>query len=143
MITEDFFWEKVDGTLRALAQTPVSPDWGRDLLSQIKDQQGVALVVDLEEESFCGIELLAALRQDPATAKLPVLAYGSHEKGDLLAEAGALGAIVVARSTFASSLVRILQDLCTGGEVVPGNRGFPRLDDLSDDDDDDDEQAEF
>lgn len=116
MIAEEFFWEKVDGTLRALTRTPVTPDWAQEVLPQVVADPGVAVVLDLEVEGVQAIELLQGLREDPSTADIPILAYGSHERQDLLQKAEALGAQVVARSTFASSLVRILQELCQNGE---------------------------
>ena len=82
------------------------------MLEQLRAAEPIAMVVDLENEQIEAIEILKSYRANGANAELPILAYASHEREDLLEAATELGAQSVARSTFASSLVRILQNLC-------------------------------
>jgi hypothetical protein len=112
LVAEPFFWGKVESTLRALEKLPVSPDWEGDVEAQLKSQTAIAAVVDLENEDVQAKELLKFLLSQPENQGLSVLAYASYDREDLLNAATALGATAVARSTFASSLVRLLQELC-------------------------------
>jgi len=122
LVAEDFFWEKVDSTLRALAKRPVTPDWGKgEILEQLLQEVGTAAVIDLENESTQGIEVVRALRE-PTDGRepIPVLAYASYDREDLLRAAEQMGAVTVARSTFASSLVRLLQELTVSEDEENG-----------------------
>ncbi len=112
LISEPFFWDKVETTLSALGKLALAPDWEGDVLEQLRAAEPIAMVVDLENEQIEAIEILKSYRANGANAELPILAYASHEREDLLEAATELGAQSVARSTFASSLVRILQNLC-------------------------------
>ena len=112
LIAEPFFWDKVETTLSALGKLALAPDWEGDVLEQLRAAEPIAMVVDLENEQIEAIEILKSYRANGANAELPILAYASHEREDLLEAATELGAQSVARSTFASSLVRILQNLC-------------------------------
>jgi hypothetical protein len=112
LVAEPFFWGKVESTLRALEKVPVSPDWEGDIEAQLKAQRAIAAVVDLENEEVQAKELLRFLLAQPENQGLSVLAYASYDREDLLNAAAELGATAVARSTFASSLVRLLQELC-------------------------------
>lgn len=122
LVAEDFFWEKVDSTLRALAKEPVTPDWQGDVSAQVAQVDATAAVVDLENEEIQAIALVKQLRSTEGDAEpLPVLAYASYDREDLLRQAEALGARTVARSTFASSLVRLLQELTADEDSEPEN----------------------
>lgn len=125
LISEPFFWDKVETTLSALGKLAIAPDWEGDVLAQLQSKEPVAMVIDLENERVDSVALLKNYRENGAAAELPILAFASHEREDLLTAATDLGATSVARSTFASSLVRILQNLCAtdpdnGGQAEAG-----------------------
>ncbi|MBC8405909.1 MAG: hypothetical protein H8E15_11820 [Planctomycetes bacterium] len=102
----------METTLTALGKLALAPDWDGDVLAQLQARQPVAMVVDLENDLIDAIFLLKAYKADGCRRDLPILAFASHERDDLLAAATKLGAMAIARSTFASSLVRMLQNLC-------------------------------
>lgn len=113
LVEENFFWEKVESTLRALAKEPFTPDWSGEVAAQVMGMNAQAALVDLENEAIQPLELVRDLRAEDRGDRepLPVLAYASYDREDLLQQAEALGARTVARSTFASSLVRLLQEV--------------------------------
>ena len=111
LISEEFFWNKVSNALVGLEREPRCPDWEGDVKSQILANPGVALVADLEEVRIDTLNLISQLRQEEGIPDLPMLGYCSHEKSELLDAAKALGLEVIPRSTFAASLVRVLNDL--------------------------------
>ena len=106
--------------MSALGKIAMAPDWEGDVLAHLQAHESIAMVVDLENEHLDMVELLKKFRENGAHAELPILAFASHEREDLLTAATDLGATSVARSTFASSLVRILQNLCA---TDPDNDG--------------------
>ena len=126
LVEEDFFWEKVDSTLRALAKEPFTPDWQGDVAAQLRAADGTAAVIDLENEAIQPLELVRELRAESEDRPaIPVLAYASYDREDLLHEAEGLGARTVARSTFASSLVRLLQELTAEDDEAGAGESEP------------------
>ncbi|HEX9793709.1 MAG TPA: hypothetical protein VGC54_06960 [Planctomycetota bacterium] len=112
LVAERFFWDKVEGTLRALEQRPVRPDWATEVFQQMLEAEPAGMVADLENDRVDVLTLIAQMRQNDAMRELPILAYCSHQCHDLIEAADGLGAHVVPRSTFAANLVRLLMDLC-------------------------------
>lgn len=122
LVSDAFFWDKVEGTLRALEKNPRSPEWEEDVFGQVAHEPGVGIVVDLEDEKFEALAVLQQVRDDPRTQGLPILAYCSHLRLDLIDAAEGLGAQVVPRSTFAANLVRLLMDLAGPAESADQGR---------------------
>ena len=122
LVSDPFFWEKVEGTLRALEKRPLSPDWERDVFEQVVVDPGVGMVLDLEDDRFDALGLLRKLHAHDSTQGVPVLAYCSHLRHDLIQAARELGAEVVPRSTFAANLVRLLMDLAGPAESADQGR---------------------
>ena len=71
--------------------------------------------MDLENEAIQALDIVQTLLEQ-GEGGIPVLAYASYDREDLLRAAEELGAMTVARSTFASSLVRLLQELTAEDE---------------------------
>jgi CheY-like chemotaxis protein len=68
------------------------------------------IVVDLHNAQLDPIALIASLKQDPATAHAPVVAYLSHVRVDLKREAEKGGAdLVLPRSVFSQNLIEMLR----------------------------------
>ena len=111
LISEKFFWSKVEGALMGLERTPRLPDWESDVKAQILANPGVALVADLEEERLDVLGLIAELRCQPGFEEIPILGYCSHDQTELHLAAAGLGVEVIKRSTFAASLVHALGEL--------------------------------
>ncbi len=109
LVSEDFFWERIVGTLRALRKDPFTPDWQGDVFEQIASRPALGLVLDLEDGSCNGLSLLRKVLKDKRTRSWTLVVYCSHEAKELQAAATALGLMVVPRSTFAGNLVKILQ----------------------------------
>ena len=109
LVSEDFFWERIVGTLRALRKEPVTPNWEQDVFEQIASRPALGLVLDLEDGAFNGLSVLKKVLKDKRTRGWTLVVYCSHEAKELQAAATALGLMVVPRSTFAGNLVKILQ----------------------------------
>jgi hypothetical protein len=109
LVSEDFFWERVVGTLRALRRNPVTPDWSEEVFEQIASQAAIGAVIDLEDSAFPALSVLKKLLKDKRTRGWTLVVYCSHEAKEVQAAATALGLMVVPRSTFAGNLVKTLQ----------------------------------
>jgi CheY-like chemotaxis protein len=80
----------------------------------------VALVIDLETRSLDAVDLIAGLRADPGTARLPVLGVFGHVNTDVRDRALAAGADHVAtRGEMAMRLDRLM------GRLLPASHAAP------------------
>jgi|TARA_B100000959_G_scaffold88553_4_gene93961 CheY-like chemotaxis protein len=111
LLSEKFFIGKIDPAIQALGWEGRVPDWDGDLLGQLTAPGSIGAVLDLEDENRDNLLLAKELRENKLTANLPILAYSSHEREDLLDAAREIGVTVVIRSTFAANLVRVLMEL--------------------------------
>jgi CheY-like chemotaxis protein len=67
------------------------------------------LVFDLNNAEIPWVDWIPALRADPESESIPLIAFGSHVETDTLARARAAGAqAVLARSRFFTALPEIL-----------------------------------
>ena len=76
-----------------------------------KARSAPALVIlDLNCGSVDPVHLIAALKADPATQKVPLVGYVSHVQGELKVSAQQAGCdMVLARSAFSQNLPQILK----------------------------------
>jgi hypothetical protein len=113
LVSEDFFWERVVGTLRALRKEPHTPQLAdataEAVFEQIADRPAIGAVLDLEDGAFNALSVLRRILKDKRTRGWTLVVYCSHENKELQAAATALGQVVVPRSTFAANLVKVLQ----------------------------------
>lgn len=111
VVDDIFFLAKIQQTARQLrvAVEQLSPDLPEDL----KALGGVnAILLDLNHRSGKAIAVLQALKNNPATSPVPVVAFLSHVQADLAQEARAAGCDrVMARSAFSQQLPALLREL--------------------------------
>jgi CheY-like chemotaxis protein len=85
-------------------------------------REGRLVLVDADSERLPWRAALAALRAEPASAALPVIAFVSHVRADLAAAARAAGASrVLARSAF----VLELPELVARARAAPAEEPVP------------------
>ncbi len=116
----DLLWAtKIKSTAEALGLA-ARPVRNLDMLAaRLADSPVKALMVDLEAGPVA-IELVAHLRghADPATAALPILAFGPHVNVEGLMGAKAAGASsVMARGALNANLPQILTSISAGAAV--------------------------
>jgi CheY-like chemotaxis protein len=94
------------------AQTELRPvRAGDDIVALARASSARLVLLDLDARWLDAPVAIAALKGDPATAHIPVVAYVSHVREDAIAAARAAGADrVLARSAF----VRLLPELLRG-----------------------------
>ena len=112
LVSEPFFRDRVVDTLRALVLEPMVGDWELDqeaFIEAVASTPAQGVVLDLEEKEGDAMAVLRALREDERTADWHWLTFCSHEEEELVEDSARLGIAAVPRSTFASTLVRLLQ----------------------------------
>jgi CheY-like chemotaxis protein len=96
--------EAVGASVRLVRTSP-------ELLSLAHDLSPRLVIIDLDARSLDPVALIRELKADPATAFIPILAYVSHVRADLIDAARLAGVDqVMARGAFARELPNILQD---------------------------------
>ena len=111
VVDDIFFLAKIQQTGRQLGVKvePLAPDALQDRLARDEAQ---AILLDLNHRSGKAIAALQALKNNPATHVVPVIAFLSHVQTDLAQSARAAGCDrVMARSAFSQQLPGLLQDL--------------------------------
>jgi CheY-like chemotaxis protein len=111
-VVEDiFFLAKLQGTARQLGVTvdSIAPDGLQDSLAQ---NGANAILLDLNHRFGKVIAAIEAVKKNPATRAVPVVAFLSHVQTDLAQAARAAGCDrVMARSAFSQQLPQLLQEL--------------------------------
>ncbi len=71
-----------------------------------------ALVIEMDAEGVDAVAILKALRDDPATADLPIAGFCAHTREELIEEAREAGAtIVVSRGAIVRKLTAVVEEL--------------------------------
>ena len=111
-VVEDiFFLAKIQQTARQLGLTveSVAP---AALAERLAPGGAGAILLDLNHRSGKAVALVEALKNDPATRSIPVVAFLSHVQTDLAQAARAAGCDrVLARSAFSQQLPVLLREL--------------------------------
>ena len=110
LIGEDFFRKRTFDAINALAINPMAFEFSDTLLDELVAAQPIGIVVDLEDESFSGLSVLAAIRATPELVDVPYIAYAAFDREDILVSAEALGINHVIRSVYAADLVKMIRD---------------------------------
>src|SRR5262245_4239148 len=91
------------GTDLLLARKP--QDW----LQQARDRKPRLLILDLDTRSLDPVALITETKADPALRDIPLVAYVSHVREDIIGAAENAGADrVLARGAFAKNMQHIL-----------------------------------
>jgi CheY-like chemotaxis protein len=111
VVDDLFFLAKIQQTAKLVGVSieTVAPDKLQECLAQATPR---AIVIDLNVRTGSPVELVRALKNNPATRQLPVLAFLSHVQTDLAQAARAAGCdILLARSAFSQQLPQLLEKL--------------------------------
>ena len=101
-----FFTSKVTGTAQALGLQVDAVDDVASAALRLQAGGVGCVLLDLAAPRVSVTDLLAAM---PASARVPVIAFGSHVNTELLESARAAGAEVMPRSQFSATLPEILR----------------------------------
>lgn len=106
LISQDlFFTSKVTGTAQALGLQVDSVDDIATATARLHAGDIGCILLDLAAPRVTVSDLIAAI---PESARVPIIAFGSHVNVELLEAARAAGAEVMPRSQFSANLPQIL-----------------------------------
>ena len=113
LVDDLFFLAKIRETAKAIGVTVVTGDARRGS-SAIAEVQPQAIFLDLNSRGLPAVDLIQALKADPATRPIRIVGFVSHVQEDLMAAARAAGCdSVMARSAFTHQLSNLLRGLVT------------------------------
>jgi CheY-like chemotaxis protein len=116
LIGEEFFQKRTFDAINALAINPMAFEFSDALLDELVAAQPIGIVVDLENENFSGLSVIAAIRATPELAEVPYVAYAAFDREDIIVSAEALGVNHVMRSVYAADLVKLIQGFLPDSE---------------------------
>jgi len=111
LIEDLIFVAKVRETAKALG---IELAAGNTRLSgaDVATVQPQAILIDLNPSQPAILEWIRALKTDPTTREIPMVAFASHVQSELIARARAAGCDrVLARSAFSQQLPALLREL--------------------------------
>jgi CheY-like chemotaxis protein len=111
-----FFLAKIRETAKAVGITVVTNEArrGSGAIAEVRPQ---AIILDLNSCGLPALDLIRALKSDPATRPIRIVGFVSHVQEELIAAARAAGCdSVMARSAFTRQLPNLLQSLASPGE---------------------------
>ena len=104
------FAARIRGVAEQVGVPVVTLTGGRDVVSRLRAQPPVRLLLDLDARWLDGVGLLRELKADAALRSIDVVAFVSHVREAAIAEARAAGADrVLARSAFVRQLPALLR----------------------------------
>ena len=124
VLVEDlFFLAKIRETAKALDITILTVD-PRHAAAAITDAQPQAIILDLNHRSLPAVDCIRALKANPATRAIRIVAFVSHVQEELITAARAAGCdSVLARSAFTQRLPNLLPSLVNGGHEADKDSG--------------------
>jgi len=113
LVDDLFFLVKIRETAKAVgvAARTIGAGGGP---SAVAEADPLAILLDLNARSFDALAWIRALKADPATSSIRIVAFVSHVQERLIADARVAGCdAVMARSVFAQKLPELLQTIVT------------------------------
>jgi CheY-like chemotaxis protein len=109
VVVEDLiFLSKIQQAAKLVGVTVEPTDPGK-LQERVRRDPPGAVILDLDHRSGLAVDVLRALKSEPATSRVPVVAFLSHVEADLARAARSAGCdVLLARSAFTRELPQLL-----------------------------------
>ncbi len=112
LVADLIFAARIQGAARAAGTTVETLRSAADLLARAAAAPPRLILVDLDVRASSPAGVIARLKEEAATAEVPVVAFVSHVREDAIAEARAAGADrVMARSAFVRELPGLMEGI--------------------------------
>ena len=113
LVQDLFFLAKIQETAKALGVRVITAN-SRTGLAAIAEARPQAILVDLNSPGSPALDQVRALKSDPLTRSIRMVAFATHVQSGLIADARAAGCdAVMARSAFTQQLPSLLQELAS------------------------------
>lgn len=111
-ITADLlFAARVRSTAAAVGTEIILARNAEEMLRLAHETAPRQIIIDLDSRKLDVIQLITSLKRDPVLTSIPILAYVSHVREDMISAARAAGAErVIARGSFVKQLPALLAE---------------------------------
>lgn len=118
LVDDLFFLAKIQETAKAVGAKVLTLN-AQSGSAAVAEAQPRAVIIDLNLRSASPLDSIRALKGNPATSPIPVVAFVSHVQEQLIADARAAGCdSVLARSAFTRQLPELLRSLVSQTETA-------------------------
>ncbi len=123
LVDDLFFLAKIRETAKAVGTTVVTGDHRRGVAA-LAEAQPQAIIMDLNSRALPAVDWIRALKSDPSTRSIRIVAFASHVQEQLISAARTAGCdSVMARSAFTQQLPNLLRSL--GSDVAKPDENLP------------------
>lgn len=114
-VTDIFFYTKIRDALRAGRYRIEKARTLQDIAEKSSAALPAAMILDMNDLTIDAFEALTALKADPVSKALPILAYANHEEVDTWNRAKALGVTkIVSRNEFSARTRDLVEEVQKG-----------------------------
>jgi PleD family two-component response regulator len=111
-VNDIFFYTKLRDALKLQGYTLERARAQDEVREKAAALKPAAAVLNMNDPSVDGLKALEALRADPASKELPVLAFANHEEVETWNRAKALGVTkIVSRNEFSARTKELIEDM--------------------------------
>lgn len=113
LVDDIFFLTKIQQTAKSLGIAVATGDARRGMAAVV-EAQPQSIILDLNSRGFPAVDWIRALKADPVTQPIRIVAFVSHVQEELIAAARDAGCdTVMARSAFTQQLPNLLRSLAS------------------------------
>jgi PleD family two-component response regulator len=117
-VNDIFFYTKLRDALKPQGYTLERARAQDEIREKASALKPAAAVLNMNDPSVDGLKALEALRADPASKQLPVLAFANHEEVETWTRAKALGVTkIVSRNEFSARTKELIEEILLNVEL--------------------------
>jgi PleD family two-component response regulator len=114
-LTDIFFYTKVRDALRTGGYRIEKARTQQDILEKTSAAAPAAVILDMNDLTIDAFQTLEALKANPRSTSIPILAYANHEEVDTWNRAKALGVTkIVSRNEFSARTKDLVEEVQKG-----------------------------
>ena len=113
-VSDVFFYTKIRDAFKPAGYTLQRLKSEKDLEAKTKSLEPVAIIINMNDPTLNGTQVLQTLKQDDELKHIPVLAFANHEEIETWRAAKELGINkIVSRNEFSARTLALLEEVTT------------------------------
>ena len=113
-VSDVFFYTKIRDAFKPAGYTLQRLKSEKDLEAKAKSLEPVAIIINMNDPTLNGTQVLQTLKQDDELKHIPVLAFANHEEIETWHAAKELGINkIVSRNEFSARTLALLEEVTT------------------------------
>ena len=124
-VNDVFFYTKIRDALLPNGYTMERARTQEEVPAKAANLHPAALIMNMNDEKFDSFKVLEAIKGNPGTCAIPVLAFANHEEVETWKRAKELGVTkIVSRNEFSSRTGQLVEEVIQGERLgAKGDRG--------------------